>query len=105
MILLLPLLLAAPPADLRQRGEDGLGAIRGDALSAHIRFLSDDLLEGRGTGTRGHAIAARYLATQLQALGYEPAGERGTFFQEVPLIGMTVQPAGCGLEIDGASFK
>lgn len=105
MLLIFALLLAAPPADLKARGEAGLRAIRGEALSAHIRFLADDLLEGRGTGTRGHAIAARYLATELQALGLQPAGEKGTWFQEVPLAGMTVQPQESALEIDGAAWK
>ena len=105
MHLLFALLLAVPPADLKAQGEAGLKAIRGEALSAHVRFLADDLLEGRGTGTRGHAIAARYLATQLQGLGFAPAGENGTYFQRVPFVGMTVQPEKCALEIDGAPLK
>ena len=101
----LALLLAAPPANLRAQGEAGLSAIRPDALSAHIRFLADDLLEGRDTGSRGHAIAARYFASQLQALGYTPAGEGGTYFQKVPFVGMTVQPGKCALEIDGVTLR
>ena len=105
MVLLFALLLAAPPADLKSQGEPGLRAIRAEALSAHVRFLADDLLEGRGTGSRGHAIAARYFAAQLQALGYAPAGDNGTWFQSVPFIGMTVQPDKCALEIDGAPLK
>ena len=105
MHLLLALLLAAPPADLKAQGAAGLAAIQPAALSAHVRFLADDLLEGRGTGTRGHALAARYLAAQLQALGYAPAGENGSWFQKVPFIGMTVQPAACALELDGAPLK
>jgi peptidase M28-like protein len=102
---LLALLLAAPPADLKAQGEPGLQAIRAESLSAHVRFLADDLLEGRGTGSRGHAMAARYFATQLQALGLAPAGENGTYFQTVPFLGMTVQPEKCALEIDGAPLK
>ncbi len=105
MHLLFALLLAVPPADLKAEGAAGLQAIRADALSAHVRFLADDLLEGRGTGTRGHALAARYLASQLQALGFAPAGENGSYFQRVPFIGMTVQPSSCALEIDGAPLK
>lgn len=105
MLVLFAFLLAAPPADLRQQGEAGLRAIRGEALSAHIRFLADDLLEGRGTGTRGHAIAARYMAAQLQALGFEPAGERGSWFQTVPFVGMTVAPEKCALDIEGTPLK
>jgi hypothetical protein len=58
-------------------------------ISAHIRFLSDDLLEGRAPGSRGERLAARYTAAQLEALGFEPAGDRGSFFQKVPLVGIT----------------
>jgi len=106
MILILgALLFAAPPSDLKMQGAAGIEAIRGDALSAHIRFFADDLLEGRATGSLGHAIAARYFATQLQALGYEPAGDGGTYFQRVPFVGMTVQPEKCALELDGAGLR
>lgn len=105
MLLLLALVLAAPPPDLRIQGEPGMRAIRPDALSAHIRFLADDLLEGRGTGSRGHALAARYLVTELQSLGLQPAGENGTWFQAVPFIGMTVVPDKCRLELDGKALK
>ena len=48
-------------------------------VEAHVRFLADDLLEGRGLGTRGHEIAARYVATQFAAMGLEPGGEDGWF--------------------------
>ena len=60
-------------------------AIRPAALRAHVGFLADDLLEGRGTATRGHEIAARYVAAQFEALGLEPAGTGGTWFQKVPM--------------------
>src|SRR5262245_27488507 len=56
-----------------------LAATLSSALRAHMTFLADDLLEGRGTGTRGHEIAARYVAAQLEAIGLE------TKFQEVPM--------------------
>ena len=44
-----------------------------DEFRAHMAFLSDDLLEGRGTATRGHELAARYIAAQFEALGLQPA--------------------------------
>jgi hypothetical protein len=103
--LLLSLLLGAPPSNLKVVANPGLRVIRGDALSAHIRFLADDLLEGRGTGTRGHSVAARYIATQLQSLGYQPAGERQTYFQSVPLIAMKVTPETSTFELDGTPLK
>lgn len=106
MILVLgALLFAAPPADLKTQGAAGLEAIRAEALSAHVRFFADDVLEGRGTGSRGHAVAAHYFATELQALGYAPAGDGGTYFQKVPFVGMTVHPDKCALEIDGVALK
>jgi hypothetical protein len=63
---------------------EALSNIRPEAIRADMLFLADDLLEGRGTGTRGHEIAARFIATEFESLGLEPAGESGTFFQRVP---------------------
>src|SRR5688572_8954490 len=62
-------------------------------VRAHVRFLADDLLEGRAPGTRGGEVAARYLASQLEALGVEPGGDGGTYFQKVPLLGVTADYA------------
>jgi hypothetical protein len=54
-----------------------LAQIRPETIRAHMEFLADDLLEGRGTGSRGYDIAARYVATQLAAVGLQPAGAAG----------------------------
>src|SRR6266542_2388206 len=64
---------------------------------AHMTFLADDRLEGRGTGTRGHEIAALYVATHFQAYGLKPAGDSGSYFQRVPLREITVVPEQCEL--------
>src|ERR1700749_5270127 len=56
-----------------------------EKIRAHVRFLSLDLLEGRGPGTRGAELAAEYIATQFALAGVEPAGDNGTYFQRVPL--------------------
>ncbi|MBI4481946.1 MAG: M28 family peptidase [Acidobacteria bacterium] len=64
-----------------------------DEIRAHLRFLSDDLLEGRGMGARGGELAARYIAAQFEAMGLRPAGERGTYFQRVPIVGITADPS------------
>ena len=58
----------------------------------HVRFLSHDLLEGRGTGQRGGDIAAEYIATQFAEYGLKPAGENGSYMQKVPLVGITTLP-------------
>src|SRR6266542_2697060 len=62
------------------------------AIRAHIKFLSSDLLEGRGTGARGGEIAANYIAAQLEALGLKGAGTQGSFFQPVSLVGVKADP-------------
>jgi len=66
------------------KADEAMAAIRPDAIRADMRFLSDDLLEGRGTGTRGHELAAKYVAAQFEQIGLQPWGDAGTYFQRVP---------------------
>ena len=84
------LILAAPAA--AQEVDKALEAIRPEAIRAHMRFLADDLLEGRRTATRGYDIAARYVAARFEELGLEPAGTNGSWFQPVPMLQMTTLP-------------
>jgi len=56
-------------------------------LRAHLAFLADDLLEGRGTGQRGAELTVRYLESQLQALGLRPANGK-SYRQPVALLGL-----------------
>jgi hypothetical protein len=72
------------PADVDD-SETGVSVIRPEAIRADMRFLADDLLEGRRTGTRGHQLAAQFVATQFESMGLAPAGSSGTYFQDVPL--------------------
>ena len=60
-------------------------SIDSEKIRAHVRFLSLDLLEGRGPGTRGDRLAAEYIATQFALQGVEPAGDNHGYFQRVPL--------------------
>ena len=61
-----------------------MASIRPDAIRANMSFLADDLLEGRGTATRGQEIAAKFIASQFEQMGLAPAGDNGTYFQSVP---------------------
>ncbi|OFW04331.1 MAG: hypothetical protein A3I61_09725 [Acidobacteria bacterium RIFCSPLOWO2_02_FULL_68_18] len=70
-----------------------LDEIRGERIAARVRFLSDDLLEGRAPSTRGGQLAALYLATELAQLGFEPAGGEGTYFQNVAIVEAEVNPS------------
>jgi Peptidase family M28 len=65
-----------PPDELLHR-------ITADGLRAHMAFLADDLLEGRGTGTRGYQLAADYVRAQFEEMGLKPAGVNQTYFQNV----------------------
>jgi len=69
-----------------------LETINPEHIRWHVRFLSHDLLEGRGTGQRGGDIAAEYMATQFAEYGLKPAGDHGTYMQKVPLVGITTLP-------------
>ncbi len=75
--------------------EAGVSAAR---IQAQVRFLSDDLFEGRYPGLRGGELAAKYVATQFALDGLKPAGDHGTYFQQVRFVGMTVRPAETSME-------
>lgn len=62
-------------------------------LRAHVKFLSDDMLEGRGPGSRGGMLAAKYIAAQFEALGLEPATAGRNYFQQVQMIGSRPDPS------------
>src|ERR1043166_7731460 len=79
---------AAPP---------GMNQFNAEAIKAHVRFLSSDLLEGRGPGTRGDDLAMQYIAAQFEAAGLKPAGDNGTYIQKVPLIGIATDRASTSL--------
>jgi Zn-dependent M28 family amino/carboxypeptidase len=68
-------------------------AITGERIKPHVKFLASDLLEGRGVGLRGGELTAEYLAAAFASAGAQPAGDvvngRRTFFQRVPLVGVT----------------
>src|SRR6476646_7932520 len=83
-------LVATTTAAIAQRAKPDFSA---DRFKAHVAFLADDLLEGREAGTRGHEIAAAYVATQLALLGAKPGGDHGTYFKRVDLLESRLAPA------------
>lgn len=74
----------SPTPDMLQASE----VITTNSLMSHIRFLSDDLLEGRGPGTRGDRLTCAYIASQMEEMGLQPGGDNGTYFQKVIIKGM-----------------
>lgn len=74
---------------LSPAGITAMRKIDAERIRAHVKFLSDDKLEGRGTGQRGGDMAAEYIATQFKSYGLAPAGDNGTYLQKVPMVGIT----------------
>src|SRR3954469_10250189 len=66
-----------------------MAAVDPEKIRAHVKYLSDDKLEGRGTGQKGGHVAADYIARQFASYGLKPAGDKGTYLQKVPLVGLT----------------
>ncbi|GAB6282535.1 MAG: M20/M25/M40 family metallo-hydrolase [Ignavibacterium sp.] len=58
-----------------------------DFYKKHIEFLGSDLLEGRGTGTTGSNLSAKYLALEFSKLNLQPIGADNTYYQYVPMHG------------------
>ena len=95
----LPLILAAtllaPPlfaqTTIPAAVKSAEASIDAEKIRAHVAFLADDLLEGRGPGLRGSELAAKYIATQFALAGLKPAGDNGTYFQQVAFVGVTVK--------------
>jgi Zn-dependent M28 family amino/carboxypeptidase len=83
-ILAFVMLAGALPAQMHR--------IEAEKIRPHVRFLSHDLLEGRGVGQRGGRLAAQYIAAQFAAAGLEPGAPGGSFFQPVPLRTVEVLP-------------
>src|SRR5229473_3048188 len=82
---------AKTPAQMRGKksaAEAPLPQIDKEKIRAHVKYLSSDELEGRGTGQRGGDMAADYIGKQFASYGLKPAGDKGTFFQEVPMVGV-----------------
>ncbi len=63
-----------------------------DRIRADVKYLSSDQLQGRGIGTRGEELATDFIAREFAKAGLKPAGERGTFFQSVPLVMVSTEP-------------
>jgi Zn-dependent M28 family amino/carboxypeptidase len=90
---------AASPGDAGARlgfspeVQAAMASIDPERIRAHVKFLADDLLEGRGTGTRGGDIAAHYIAAQFELYGLKPAGDDGSYLQRVDFEGVQTLPA------------
>ena len=79
---------SALPASAQQ----AMNGIDAGKIRATVKYLSDDSLEGRGTGQKGGDKAADWIAAQFKSYGVLPAGDNGTYFQSVDFYGVTTDP-------------
>ena len=73
-------------------GAAGAQTFSPDRVRADVGYLADDLLEGRGTGTRGYDLAAHFVASRFEALGLAPGGTNG-WYQDIPFVTANADPA------------
>jgi Zn-dependent M28 family amino/carboxypeptidase len=104
---LLPALLLAAtalaqspmPAPLQKAA----AAVSPGRIREQDKFIADDLFEGRYPGLRGGELAAKYIATQFALMGLKPAGDNGTFLQQVAFVGMKAVPAQTSFTLEPAN--
>src|SRR5437764_1052462 len=96
LVVTLTVLLSAPTnlaragmAGLSKDAEQAMNAIDSEKIRSTVKYLSDDSLEGRGTGQKGGDKAADWLGAQFKAYGLQPAGDNGNYFQNVGFYGVT----------------
>jgi Zn-dependent M28 family amino/carboxypeptidase len=89
--------IAEQNSPAKSTSDAAAAAIDPEKIRAHVKFLASDLLEGRGTGQRGGDIAAEYIATQFELYGLKPAFQNGSYFQDVPMMGVKT--------LEATSFK
>jgi len=89
---------AKPIASGIQRAEASVSAAN---IREQVKFVSDDLFEGRYPGLRGGELAAKYIATQFALYGLQPAGDNGTYLQQINFVGMKAKPTETAFTVIG----
>ncbi|HEY9139083.1 MAG TPA: M28 family metallopeptidase [Terriglobus sp.] len=92
-LLIVPSLVAQTNLTLPDAAQQEEKSIDPEKLRQHVKTLASDEFEGRGPGQPGGEKAARYIAAAFKAAGLEPAGDHGTFFQQVPMVGVKTDPS------------
>lgn len=80
-------------------------AIDAADMRRHVEMLASEAMTGRMTGSDGEEKATRYVASVFQALGLEPAGDNGTFFQAFPFVAGVDLGTANNLQLEDEAFK
>src|SRR5712692_5964925 len=103
--LLSSLALGAPSRGVSPAEKAAAQSITQDLVRAQIRFLASDLLEGRGTASRGDQLAEQYVATRFEGLGLKPGGPDGKWYQPVELVEVNGRPETLTFSGNGKSLQ
>src|SRR5579863_4312105 len=100
VLFLIAYVLAAGQAPLTPQIQAVLDHVSADSLRGHLSFIASDLLEGRGTPSRGLDLAAEYIAAQFRGAGLEPVGDDG-YYQTAEMIEIEPPKNGFAMTIHG----
>ena len=101
---LLPALAGAQLAlPLKHKPEPTRAAISATDLMTRLYQFADDSMQGRETGTDGHLKSSAYIAAELKRLGLQPAGDNGSYFQNVPMVNRSLDPKAT-ISVDGTTL-
>ncbi|MEZ2348568.1 M28 family peptidase [Terriglobus sp. RCC_193] len=92
-LLVVPSIVAQANLTLPDAAQQEEKSVDAERLRLHVKTLASDAFEGRAPGQPGGEKAAQYIADQFKAAGLEPAGDHGTYFQKVPLVGVKTDPS------------
>jgi Zn-dependent M28 family amino/carboxypeptidase len=86
-------------------GESGWKQINAARILENIKVLSSDEYEGRAPASKGEVLATTYIEDQFQKVGLKPGNPDGTYFQQVPMVGIKADPSAQLIFTDHASGK
>lgn len=103
---LLPSAAFAQTAVKLTKKEKGMAdAITAEQLKQYLYFVASDEMEGRDTPSRGLDLTAKFIALMLERWKFKPAGDNGTFFQNISLKTETVDVVNNVLSIGGQTYR
>jgi len=80
-------------------------AITANDLRTRLYQIADDSMMGRRVGELGNYKATEYIAREFRRLGLKPAGENGTYFQELPYGPTSFDVAATRLMVDNTALE
>jgi hypothetical protein len=74
----------------------------GERWWSHVKYLADDRMQGRDTGSAGYLDAARYVAAEFERAGLAPAGTQA-YLQPIKFKSRKVIDEGTSISIERGS--